>query len=267
MLITGRKLKRQLVGEQPVIGLMATDHAWPFLVEICQRSGMDYLILDREHGDFSAELTSHICQVARLAEFPVLIRSKSCEPDIVSSNIDLGPCGLILPCVETVAQLEQVREAAWMPPRGRRRPGGMGNYWLGDFQYETWKTEFEDHFLIIPQIESRLGVENVEAIAAHPLVTAVGLGPYDLSADLGCCWNPGAEEFQTTLRHIKTVTNAAGKKVWAGCDGPALRDQGYSFLWVGTASMVLTNALTRLVQEIRDPNDSAPSDTNPAPPA
>ena len=38
-----------------------------------------------------------------------------------------------------------------MPPRGRRRPGGMGNYWLSNYHYETWKSDFEDHFIVIPQ--------------------------------------------------------------------------------------------------------------------
>ena len=80
--------------------------------------------------------------------------------------------------------------AIQMPPRGNRRPGGMGNYWMRDVHHETWKKNFEDHFVVIPQIESQAGVANVDAIVAHPLVTALGLGPYDLSADIGCCWTP-----------------------------------------------------------------------------
>ncbi|MCA9067013.1 MAG: hypothetical protein KDA96_28310, partial [Planctomycetaceae bacterium] len=56
MLTPARTLQAQLAGNDPVIGLMATDHAWPFLVEICQKSGLDYLIVDCEHGNFSDEL-------------------------------------------------------------------------------------------------------------------------------------------------------------------------------------------------------------------
>lgn len=266
MLSPAKHLKKRLASGNPVIGLMATDHAWPFLVEICQKAGLDYLVVDSEHGDFSDELVSHICQVGRLANFPVLVRTISCETTVVRRTIDLGPSGILLPCVESVAQLDQVKEAVLMPPRGRRRPGGMGNYWMKDFNYKTWKADFEDHFIVIPQIESQIGVDNVESIAAHPLVTAMGLGPYDLSADLGCCWNPDDEKFLAALDTVKTAADAVGKKVWAGCDGPALRAKGYTFLWVGTATLVLSNALAQIVKDINKPATAGDTNKIAAPP-
>jgi 2-dehydro-3-deoxyglucarate aldolase/4-hydroxy-2-oxoheptanedioate aldolase len=253
MLSPAKRLRQQLASDALVIGLMATDHAWPFLVEICQKSGLDYLVIDCEHGDFSDELVSQICQIGRLADFPVFVRTISCEPTIVRRTVDMGPSGILIPCVDSTAQLDQVQEAIWMPPRGRRRPGGMGNYWMQDFQYETWKTDFEDHFVVIPQIESQIGVDNAASIAAHTMVTALGLGPYDLSADLGCCWNPEDPGFVNALQQVKTAADAVGKKVWAGCDGQKLRDEGYTFLWVGTAMLVLSNALTTIVADIKEP--------------
>ncbi|NQV26045.1 MAG: hypothetical protein HQ518_16925 [Rhodopirellula sp.] len=257
MLKPAAELKVKLATDEPVIGLMATDQAWPFLVEICQKSGLDYLVVDREHGAFSDELVSHICQVGRLANFPVLVRTVSCETSVVRRTIDMGPCGILLPCVETTEQLDQVQEAVLMPPRGRRRPGGMGNYWLSNYHYETWRTEFEEHFIVISQIESQTGVDNAELIAAHPLVTAMGLGPYDLSADLGCCWNPENESYQTALSQVKAAADRVDKKVWAGTDAPALRAMGYTFLWIGTTTSLLTGAITQTIRSIRD---ACPSD-------
>lgn len=265
MLSTAKQLKEQLASERPVVGLMATDHAWPFLVEICQKSGLDYLVVDSEHGDFSDELVSHICQIGRLAHFPVLVRTISCEISVIRRTIDLGPCGILLPCVESTDQLDQVQQAALLPPRGRRRPGGMGNYWLSDYQYDTWRDEFEEHFIVIPQIESQTGVDHAATIASHPLVSALGLGPYDLSADLGCCWNPEHADFLAALDRVKAAADAVGKKVWAGCDGSALRAKGYTFLWVGTVTSVLTSSLTQVVQQIKNTGAVA-SVTGDAPP-
>jgi len=268
MLEPAAELKLKLTTDEPVIGLMATDQAWPFLVEICRDSGLDYLIVDREHGKFSDELVSHICQIGRLANFPVLVRTVSCETTIVRRTMDMGPCGLLLPCVETTQQLDQVQQAVWMPPRGRRRPGGMGNYWINDYHYETWKTEFEDHFIVIPQIESLAGVKNADALAAHPLVTALGLGPYDLSADLECCWNPQDVKYIKALDQVKSAADRAKKKVWAGTDAPALRSQGYTFLWIGTTTSLLTGAITTAVRAIKGTSASAPAgQANDHPPA
>ncbi|MBN2291664.1 MAG: hypothetical protein JXM70_04520, partial [Pirellulales bacterium] len=190
MLTPAIRMKEKLSSGEPVVGVMATDHVWPLLVELCRQGGFDYLIIDREHGCHSDEVVAHVCQTARLAGFPVLMRVVSCETSEIRRAIDMGPCGLLLPCVESTEQLDMARDAMLMPPRGKRRPGGMCNYWLADFHYTTWRDEFEDHFIVIPQIENRKGIENVDAIAAHPMVTAMGVGPYDLSADLGCCWDP-----------------------------------------------------------------------------
>lgn len=251
MLTPAIRLRERLATGLPVVGVMATDHVWPLLVEICQKGGMDYLVVDREHGCHSDETVAHVCQVARLASFPVLMRTVSCEMSELRRAVDLGPCGLLVPCVESASQLDTVRDAVLMPPRGKRRPGGMGNYWMKDFQYATWRDEFEEHFIVIPQIESQAGLENVDAIANHPLVTAVGLGPYDLSADLGCCWDPDSPDHKAAIGRIRKAADAAGKKVWIGCDGPKLIAEGYTFLWIGTVSSLLVNRFAEAIDAIK----------------
>ena len=266
MLKPAADLKAKLATDEPVIGMMATDQAWPFLVEICRNNGLDYLVIDREHGHFSDELVSHICQTARLAGYPVLVRTVSCEESIIRRAIDMGPSGLLLPCVESTTQLDEVQRAILMPPRGRRRPGGMGNYWLNNYHYETWKTEFEQHFIVIPQIESQAGVDSAASLAAHQMVTALGLGPYDLSADLGCCWNPDDNAFIAALGQVKAAADAVGKKVWAGANARELQARGYTFLWIGTATSLLSDAIGRSVSDLRNPGKTACSLNEAAPP-
>ena len=50
MLTPARQLKEKLTTDEPVVGVMATDHIWPLLVELCIQGGLDYLVIDREHG-------------------------------------------------------------------------------------------------------------------------------------------------------------------------------------------------------------------------
>ena len=252
MLTPARQLKEKLTTDEPVVGVMATDHIWPLLVELCIQGGLDYLVIDREHGCHTDEAVAHVCQVARLAEFPVLMRSVSCDTDEIRRAVDLGPCGLILPCVESTSQLDSVRDAVYMPPRGKRRPGGMGNYWMRDFQYATWRDEFENNFIVIPQIETHVGVENVDAIVTHSLTTAIGLRPYDLSADLGCCWYPENANHKRSIATIKKSADAAGKKVWIGGDTVQLKREGYSFLWSGSVSSLLVKGLASTVDGLKE---------------
>ena len=243
------KLRDKINSNHVTTGVLVTDHLWPRLVEMCQIAGLDYLIIDREHGPHDDTAVAHACQVGRLLSFPVLIRTVSCEYDQVRRAIDLGPCGLMFPCVEETRQLDMVREAVFMPPRGRRRPGGWGNHWLADYQYDTWRTQFEDHLVILPQIETRHGLDNAEAIAAHELVTAIAVGPYDLSAELGCCWQPEDARLQSALQQIRQAGRSAGKNMWMIGDGPTLARQGYTFICVGEPSAILGQRLAQIVRE------------------
>jgi 2-keto-3-deoxy-L-rhamnonate aldolase RhmA len=120
---------------------------------------------------------------------------------------------------------------------------------MPDYQYETWKAQFEDHLVILPQIETRRGLDNVAAIAGHELVTAIAVGPYDLSAELGCCWQPADARLQSALTQIRQAGQSVGKNMWMIGDGPTLAKQGYTFLCVGEPSAVLAQRLAQIVAE------------------
>ena len=184
-------LKQKIKGDKPVLGVLSTFHFWPGLVEIVSvNANLDYLIIDFEHLAHNPEMVAEACAIGRRADFPVLIRPASAEFSVVRAVMDLGPCGLLIPYVQGNDTMDEIREAVYMKPRSRRRPGGLGNAWVKDFNYSTWKSEVEDDLIILPQIESKIGLENSEAIARNPLTTAMAIGPYDLSADLGVCWQP-----------------------------------------------------------------------------
>ena len=160
-------LQAKISGGELVIGAMATFHLWPELIEMCRKARLDYLIIDWEHGAFSEELVALVCAQGRLLDFPVLVRPHANSFEAVSKIMDLGPCGLMLAMVNDTTILDEAREAIYLPPRGKRRPGGAGNRWVSGFHYENWKREVEDDFLVLPQIESRIGVENADG-ASRP---------------------------------------------------------------------------------------------------
>jgi 2-keto-3-deoxy-L-rhamnonate aldolase RhmA len=94
------ELRDKINNDRVTTGVLVTDHLWPRLVEMCQLAGLDYLIVDREHGPHDDMAVAQACQIGRMLNFPVLIRTISCEYDQVRRAIDLGPCGLMFPGVE-----------------------------------------------------------------------------------------------------------------------------------------------------------------------
>jgi 2-keto-3-deoxy-L-rhamnonate aldolase RhmA len=246
-----RQLRERIKQETPTLGAIVSFHLWIGIVEIARSTGLDYLIVDTEHHRFDHELIADVCALGRMVDYPILIRPPSIDPTTIRLAMDAGPCGLLLPMVDDVSILETVKEGAFMPPRGKRRPGGPGNRWVGNYDYATWKAEVEDELIILPQIESPTGLDNAEAIASHPLTTALAVGPYDLSAHLGVCWQPEAPSLLHALERIRVAARAVGKTMWMIGDGPALRKRGFSFVCIAEPIMLLESSLKDLVQRTR----------------
>ncbi len=212
---------------------------------------MDYVIVDSEHFDPGGERLADACRIGRIANFPVLLRPARTDPESIRIAMDLGPCGLLLPSIESAEQLDGVRQGAYMPPRGLRRPGGPGVRWVTQFDYQTFKEQVEDDLIVIPQVESLQGLQNAPAIAAHPITTALGVGPYDLSAGMGLCWQPDHPDFKAALRKLRDAARQASKSIWMMGDPDELMREGYRFLCIGEPSNMLLGAMTGAVSKIR----------------
>ena len=74
MLTPAIRIKEKISFGEPVVGVMATDHVWPLLAELCKQSSLDYLTIDREHGYHSDEV---VPKFARPRGWPIF--QCSCE--------------------------------------------------------------------------------------------------------------------------------------------------------------------------------------------
>src|SRR5262245_49179593 len=106
-----RRLREKISRRELTTGILVTDQLWIDLVEVAARSGIDYLIIDMEHGPHSPELVAEVCAAGRRTELPVLLRPRSNDYAAIRLAVDLGPCGFLLASVETTAHLDTVREA------------------------------------------------------------------------------------------------------------------------------------------------------------
>lgn len=244
-------LRKKLSSQESVLGILITNHLWLELIEISMESGLDYVIIDQEHFSHDCTAVADCCRLGRMTGFPVLLRPARTDAAAVRLAMDLGPCGLLLPMIESAAQLDEVRDGAWLPPRGGRRPGGHGNRWVRQFQYEDFRSGVEDDLIILPQVESPAGLENAAGIAGHALTTALAVGPYDLSCRLGCPGVPDDSRIVQAISHLRDTAQQAGKPFWMIGDGPTLRAQGHRFLCLGEPIGLLQRSLTALVGSVR----------------
>jgi 4-hydroxy-2-oxoheptanedioate aldolase len=248
---SAKRLSEKVARREITLGLLVTQHLWLDLVEIASRSSLDYLILDIEHGVANIETVADMCAVGRMINFPVLIRPQNNQYATLRLAMDMGCCGFLLASVEGAADLDVVRDAIRVPPRGRRRPGGPSNRWLTQHTQQAWKAGVEDSFIVLPQIETRVGLSKVDEIAAHEVTTSIAVGPYDLSAELGVCSEQNHPKVREALATIHKAGRAHGKEMWMIGDAVQLAADGYHFICMGEPSWLLEGALKQKAQEAR----------------
>jgi 4-hydroxy-2-oxoheptanedioate aldolase len=137
----------------------------------------DWIWIDSQHGEMGYEQVLHLVRACDLVDRPALVRVSDHSSGGIGKALDMGPAGVIVPCVDTVAQAEAVVRAAKFPPLGNRSYGGRRAIDRGTRQYSD---DANEQLLCVVQIESPEAVENADAIAAIPGVDALFLGPDDI---------------------------------------------------------------------------------------
>ena len=229
------------------------------VTEMLVRSGVDFLGIDIEHSTVSQEQSQRIIAACHSEGVACLPRVATHNQEAIKRLLDSGADGVIVPTVETPAQVEQLIEWIKYPPLGKR---GYGIARAQSYGYDVddyYATVNESSVLVI-QIESVLGVENIESLLEFDDVDGVMLGPYDLAGSLGV---PGQLDHEEVRKASKHVVEAC-KEFKKAC-GPHLVDptketinkaieSGYTFIVLGSDVFILWKwgeRMKKLIQECR----------------
>ena len=179
-------LKAILKEGKPAIGAMISEIRNPNLACMLARCGFDFVIIDNEHGSYSPETVSDLIAGARGAGVSTVVRIPEIRRETILKPLDCGAAGLLVPCVNTAEQAEEIITHAKYPPLGNRgvalsRPHSLyGRPKAAEYLLQANETTF-----IAVQAESPEAIENLEKIASTPGIDAIFVGPSDLSVSLG----------------------------------------------------------------------------------
>jgi 4-hydroxy-2-oxoheptanedioate aldolase len=153
----------------------------PYAAEALADTGIDFLLLDNQHGSFGPESTiASLMAMAKSQAMPIPRVARN-DYTMIGRLLDEGAMGIIVPMVHTAEDAKAAADACRFPPTGTRSWGWGRAARYGD-DYTDW---INDQVLVIVQIESATAVENAEAIMATPGVDGCWMGPSDLSLSLG----------------------------------------------------------------------------------
>jgi len=216
--------KRFLHGES-TLGVI-TNIGCTQLVEIIGLTDFDYVLFDMEHGPISEETLQNLVRTAKFVGLVPLVRVRENNPKMILQALDLGACGVMVPQVETGQDVRAVIDAVKYTPLGKRglstfTPAGR---W-GTIPLPQHIEHSNENTIIIAQIETTKGVENVQSIANVNGLDVIIVGPADLSQSLSI---PG--EF----RH------------------PLLQEAIDEVIQVACRSQVTAGALVRNVEQVKE---------------
>ncbi|KAJ7693061.1 Pyruvate/Phosphoenolpyruvate kinase-like domain-containing protein [Mycena rosella] len=182
-------------------------------------TGADWCWIDAEHVAWSQDLLIECIQIIIHESggkmIPVVRVPSKTAFDYMAWCLDAGAGGIIIPHLETVEEMKAVIAACRFFPIGHRSfppftflPGVTDATPAG----ETIFSIANKHVALIPQIESRLGIQNLEAIMQLDEISGFMIGTGDLRLDMGLPlgFDGDEPEFVAAIQKATKVAKARG---------------------------------------------------------
>jgi len=180
-----RGLRQKLHNDELTIGMMLRSASGE-LAEIAGFRGLEFLVVDMEHGFPDLTDVRDVVRAADAAEVPVIVRTYSSEPALICRIMDTGALGVMIPHVRTREDAEKAVRAVKYFPDGDRGicPKVRANeYGYGD-RVEYCRVANEETIVVV-LVEDEDALDNVEAIASTPGVDILWPGMVDLAQGMG----------------------------------------------------------------------------------
>ncbi|MDQ2084171.1 aldolase/citrate lyase family protein [Xanthobacteraceae bacterium Astr-EGSB] len=254
MMVPKNALKARLAQGLPCFGTWLHS-ASPSVAEMVGYAGLDFAIIDLEHGPGDVDTARAMMQAMAAGGTTPMVRVPSGDPIFLKRVVDAGAQTLLIPMVDTAEEAKRIVDACLYPPRGQR---GDASIVVRGSRYgliEDYMAHAHEEMLIVPQIETVAAVAQAGAIAAVAGVDMVFIGPADLSGSAGLPGQTGAPEVERLIAHAVAAIRAAGKPIGTvPRDGKSWRDlfvEGYALVAAGCDLIHIRDAVLAQAGEWR----------------
>jgi len=208
--------------------------------------GFDWIVVDLEHSSITTQEAEAIFIAAERCNAKPFVRLPSADSYLARRLLDSGAVGVLVPVVESREAFDNFAQHCFFPPKGRRGLGLVrANGWG-----ETLKGYFKDFKpTLIAQIETKIGVQNIQSIISSEFLDGIMIGPYDLSASLGTPGEFLGSDFKDICLSVTQAARNHKKMVGYHQVGPNLEElkkrieEGYDFIAYGTDIVALRHSL------------------------
>ena len=178
--------------------------------EVIAGAGYDWILVDMEHAPNELPTVFSELQALVGGTAAPVVRPAWNDMVILKRLLDVGVQNFLVPYVQTPEEARAAVAATRYPPEGIRgvavthRANAYG-------RVKDYFKRANDEICVIVQIETRLGLKNLEAIAAIDGVDGLFIGPSDLAAALGHLGNNGHPDVRAAIEDALQRIRKAGK--------------------------------------------------------
>jgi len=244
-------LKAKLASGQAVLGVWSIIPS-PVVVELFALGGIDFTILDMEHGIFDVGALDSCVRACEAAGAVPLVRIPGLNPSAAQWALDLGAHGIVVPQVSDASEAETVVRMAKYAPIGNRgyNPFTRAANYANPPDNRSGKLN-NDFSLTCVIIESESALADLSRICATPGLDVIYMGIYDLAVALGCEGDTKhprvVNVVEAAIVQIRAAGKAAGMMVRNQQDIAKALALGANFLVYSVDTFLIREAVSQAV--------------------
>src|SRR5471030_568323 len=212
------KLKARIAaGKASVNGWLAIPSG--FSAEVMAQCGWDSVTVDMQHGVQDYQSMVQCFQAMQAHPVTPLVRVPWNEPGIIGKALDGGAMGVICPMINTKQEAENLVAYSKYPPRGTRSNGPIRSGMYGSAG--TYQQTANDEIVLLPMMETKTAIENMESILDVEGINGVYVGPSDLRFSYGLTPKLDGDEPEILKIYEKIVKECGKRGLYPGihCSG------------------------------------------------
>ncbi len=216
--LTAREKADKIFGPGPV-PMCWFNFPSPEIVEVAAEVGFPCGGIDLEHTAISLESVQRMMMAMKGTSMRAVVRLPAPSTGLTKRLLDIGAAGLVLPYVESIADVQRMILDMRYGPEGKR---GLASYVSRASRYgndpKGAVARWDEQSLLIVMIESREGVGLAPELAALDGVDALFFGPSDYGFDIGRV-DLASQEVFDAYKAIEKAARDAGKMMGSAAFG------------------------------------------------
>jgi len=210
--VSTNPFKEAIRAGRPQIGLWSSLCS-NLAAEVIAGAGFDWVLLDTEHAPNELPMVFSQLQALVGGTAAPVVRPAWNDLVLLKRLLDVGTQNLLIPYVQTAEEARAAVAATRYPPGGVRgvavlhRANRYG-------RVKDYLQRIGEEICLLVQIETRVALQSLEAIAAVDGVDGLFIGPSDLAAALGHLGDLGHPEvraaIEDALKRIRQTGKAPG---------------------------------------------------------